>query len=159
MIFAHTWACLVNWINQTTCRWPHPKKKSRCSPFSPRTATPANCPHCRHHRRRCSGSVFLRPTVNWNARIPWCSCCASWPRRRRRYRQTDRQMEVGMEGRLKKGRRLGLVGLFPRQPVVCGYCAITVGLVWVLYYCTIWRIVIYCVQKEHFPPHLYYIRY
>lgn len=26
VIFAHTWACLVNWINQTTCRWPHPKK-------------------------------------------------------------------------------------------------------------------------------------
>lgn len=29
VIFAHAWACLVNWINQTTCRWPHPKKKKK----------------------------------------------------------------------------------------------------------------------------------
>lgn len=82
--------------------------------------------------------------------IPWYSCMlAGWIDAESQ--RIDREMEVGTDGWTDRWWGVGL--LFP-QPVACGYCAITVGLVWVLYYCTIWRIVIYCVRKEHSYPSL-----
>ena len=71
----------------------------------------------------------------------------------RKSKNRRREMEVGIEGQMKR-QMMGGGGLLFLQPNACGYCAITVGLVWVLYYCTIWRIVIYCVRKEHFYPSL-----
>lgn len=116
----------------------------------PWTATPESCPFL------CLG--WCSPGLNvWTLSeveylwIPWYSCMlAGWIDAES---QKNREKEVGIEGQMKR-QMIGVGGLLFLQPVVCGYCAITVGLVWVLYYCTIWRIVIYCVWKEHFYPSL-----
>lgn len=93
------------------------------------------------------GSVF-GPYVKWNTWMPWYSCMiAGWVEAESQ--RIDRGMEVGMGGTDVKTDGRGLLFL---QPIACGYCAITVGLVWVLYYCNIWRIVIYCIWKERFYP-------
>lgn len=96
------------------------------------------------------GSAFEREVEYlW---IFWYSCTlAGWIDAESQ--RIDREMEVGIEGQMER-RMIGGGGLLFLQPIACGYCAITVGLVWVLYYCTIWRIVIYCVRKEHFYPSL-----
>lgn len=78
--------------------------------------------------------------------VDWLNRC-----RKSRNRQRDGSRDI--EGQMKR-QMMGWGGCSFFQPFACGYCAITVGLVWVLYYCTIWRIVIYCVRKEHFYPSL-----
>lgn len=86
--------------------------------------------------------------------------CASRPRRRRRLKeQTDRQMEVGMEGRLKKGRRRVSWAVSSSACcmwLLCNYCRSSVSTVLLHYMKDSYLL---CPEGAFFPPHLYYIRY
>lgn len=145
-------ALTINWINQTTCSWLSSQMQMLCIFASDCESREQSC------LLLCSGwrspglNVWTPSEVEHVATVvPSCVIADRIDAESQRNRQKDGSRDWGAGKKKKMDDRLGCS--FP-QPVACGHCAITVGLVWVLYYCTIWRIVIYCVWKECFYPSL-----